>query len=95
MGTHGETRLFLPPPPPPLPWASLPRGLFISTKLPLEGQMLLAKTGPWVAHRQINWGARLGRGLGGGNGCRWRRCWGGISPGKPVGAQLCPTTCPS
>lgn len=35
-------------------------GLLISTKLPLERQMLLAKTSPMVAHQQINWGHSRG-----------------------------------
>lgn len=39
------------------------QGLFVSAKLPLKGQMLLAKTSPWVAHQQINQGHGQGERL--------------------------------
>lgn len=85
MGVHGETQLF------PIGMGFSAQGLFISTKLPLKGQMLLAKTGPRVAHQQISqghsWGERLQleeRGVLG---------WG--QPGKAGGGWLCLAAHPS
>ena len=48
---------------PPVGMGFSARGLFISAKLPLEGQMLLAKNGPRVAHQQINQGHGRGERL--------------------------------
>lgn len=54
-------------------------GLLISTKLPLERQMLLAKTSPKVAHQQKT------RGMAGGHSCgRTEGCWGGRSQGAQL-----------
>lgn len=44
-------------------WASLPRDFLDPQSCPLKGQMLLAKTSPWVAHQQINQGHGQGERL--------------------------------
>lgn len=67
------------------------QGLFISTELPFEGQMLLAKTGPWVAQRQIIWGGEGGTAQGVAAGWRSEAGEAAASPpsleGKPVSPE--------